>query len=149
MVIALALAIFGALLGQAASADMQAIPAGALLAVLAGWPATWLLRLPLAALASSEHGFDQRRPAARDALGLLLPVALLAALAQWGMNWQAPLAFLVAALGSSAAAAAAATTRLGAPPLRSALLASLWALAAGGGCSIGHAWLAGLLAGAA
>lgn len=148
MVIALALAIFGALLGQAASAEVAAVPAGALLVVILGWPATWLLRRVLAGFGGGQD-FPALDTAAHDALLLLLPFALLAALAQWGMNWQSPLAFLVAALGSSAAAAAAATSRLGAPPLRSALLASLWALAAGGGCSIGHAWLASLLAGAA
>jgi hypothetical protein len=146
MVIALALAIFGALLGQAASADVAAMPASALLAVLAGWPATLLLRWLLAGC-GGRQGFAALSAAARDALSLLLPFALLAALAQWGLGWRAPLAFLVAALGTSAAAAAAATARLGAAPLRSALVASLWALVAGGGVSLGHAWLAGLLAG--
>ncbi len=146
MVIALALAIFGALLGQAASADVQAMPAGALLAVLAGWPAAQLLRWILAGWGGGRD-FRALNAAAGDALALLLPFALLAALAQWGLGWRAPLAFLVAALGTGAAAAAAATARLGAAPLRSALVASLWALAAGGGVSLGHAWLAGLLAG--
>lgn len=146
MVIALALAIFGALLGQAISADVEAIPAGALLAVLAGWPATlaprWLL-------AGGGQDFAERSAAARDALALLLPFALLAALAQEVLGWQAAQAFLVAALGSSAAAAAGAVARLGAAPVRSVLVAGLWALAMGGGCGIGHAWLATLLAGAA
>lgn len=147
MVIALALAIFGALLGQAVSADVEAIPAGALLAVLAGWPATLALRWLLAGLGGGAD-FAGTTAAAGDALALLLPFALLAALAQWGLGWQAPLAFLVAALGSAAAAAATAAARLGSAPLRSALIGGLWTLATGAGCSIGVAALASALAGA-
>ncbi len=150
MMIALACAIFGALLGQAASPAVEVIPAGAMLGVLALWPATLLLRWLLAAMggaARSEHGWHALSIAARDALGLLLPFALLAALAQWVLGWQAALAFLVAALGSSAAAAAAATIRLGAPPLGSALAGGLWALAVGAAGGLVAASLPALLAG--
>jgi hypothetical protein len=132
MVIALALALFGALLGQAASADVEAMPAGALLAVLAGWPATWLLRWILAGLASREQGFDTRIGAVRDALGLLLPFALLATLAQLGLGWQATQAFLAAGLMAAAAAGAGAAIRLGAPALPATLVASAWGLLCSG-----------------
>lgn len=132
MVITLALAIFGALLGQAASAEVAAVPAGALLALLAGWPAIWLLRWMLAALASREQGFDTRSGAVRDALGLLLPFALLATLAQLGLGWQAAQTFLATGLMSAAAAGAAAAIRLGAPALPATLVASAWGLLCSG-----------------
>jgi hypothetical protein len=140
---ALAFAIFGALLASSISGDAAAIPVGALLAALAGWLAMWLLRWSLAMTAGPAREADAARglfAAMGDAGIVMLPFAVLAALAQLGLGWQVTQAFVVAALGAGAAAIGAAAVDRGAGRLRTSIIGGLWALLVGAGWML--AWSA-------
>ncbi len=140
---AVAFAIFGALLASSVSADAAAIPIGALLAAAAGWLAVLLLRGLLAVMAVPAREADGARglvAAMGDAGIVMLPFAVLAALAQLGLGWQVTQAFVVAALGAGAAAIGAVAVSRGAGKLLTAIVGGLWALAVGAGWML--AWSA-------
>lgn len=131
--IILAFALFGALMARSISTELEAIPVSALLAALGGWLAVGLLRWLLAAAAAGEgRAKAVLGQAVRSAMGLLLPFALLAAMAQLFLGWQATQAFFAAGMMSGAASAATACMRLGAPGLRVVVIASSWALIGAG-----------------
>lgn len=141
---ALAFALFGALIARRVNPNPQAWLGGAVVCAFAGVLATLGLRWFLAALAGParrEHGFRPVSRAAGQGMVLLLSFAVLAAFAELVLGWSAVQAFAAAGLMGSAAAASAATVRLGAPPLRAAVLAGLWSLA----LSAGLQWVAPLL----
>lgn len=146
----LAFLIFGALLARSLTPEPEAMVVLGLLAAITGWLATSVLRSLLMAAAgssreSSGHGKTDR--AVRDAFAVLLPFAVLAGLAEFVLGWQATLAFLAAGVSGMAVAAAAVLIRLGAPVLRTTMLASLWALTLVAGTTLALPWLAAWLAG--
>ncbi|MGE4070343.1 MAG: hypothetical protein AB7E72_04145 [Lysobacterales bacterium] len=129
----IAFALFGALMARSISSEFEAVPLSALLAAVGGWLAVRLLHLVLVA-AIPNIGSDRVAPtqAVSAAMSLLLPFALLAALAELGLGWQATQAFFASGLMCTGAAAAAACMRLGAPALRVVALSGLWALTGAG-----------------
>lgn len=142
--IALAFALFGALIARRVNPNPQSWMGGAVVCAFLGTLAALALRMMLAAAAGParrEHGFRMVSRSAGQGMVLLVPFALLAALAELALGWSAVQAFAAAGLMGSAAAAAAATARLGAPPLRSAVLAGVWSLVVAGALQ----WVAPML----
>lgn len=135
----LAFLIFGVLLARNLSTEPEAMVMLGLAAAIGGWLAARLLRVllvhPIGATDRARVDADRNVDAA---LAVLLPFALLAALAQFGLAWEAALAFLVSGLGGSAASAASCAIRHGAPPGSSVLVAALWSMLLG--CAWTLAW---------
>jgi hypothetical protein len=128
----LAFLIFGALLARSLTPEPEAMVVMGVAFAIGGALATGLLRALLIAAAGPARespGSERLDRANRKALAVLLPFAVLAGLADFVLGWQSTLAFLAAGVSGMAAAAAAAQARLGAPALRAAVLAALWALA--------------------
>jgi len=140
MIAAVAFAIFGALLARHISPDPEAVPAGAVLAAMVGWLSTAVLRGLLVAVAGQARrqlGAASYGASIRSGLTLLVPFALLAAVAELGLGWHATDAFVAAGVTGSSAAAASAAIRVGGRPLPSVVAASLWSLTV----SAGWMWL--------
>ena len=146
----LAFLIFGALLARSLSTEPEAMVVLGLAAAVTGWLATGVLRVILWAAAGPARvsaGSARLDRSIREALAILLPFAVLAAMAELALGWQATLAFLAAGVSGMAGAAAAAQARLGGAVLRAAVLATLWALALVAAATLGLPVLAGWMAG--
>ncbi len=128
----LAFLIFGALLARSLTPEPEAMVVLGLGAAIGGGLATRLLRVLLVRpIGATDRARLEADRSVDAALALLLPFALLAALAQLGLAWDAALAFLVSGLCGTAASAASSAIRHGAPPGTSVVVAALWSMLLG------------------
>lgn len=131
-----AFAVLGALAGRALGQELTDVVAGCVAALAVLTIGAWLLRGLLATVNRDvrvRHGGAAIGAAVWRGFLMIVPFAVLAAVADLVLDWHAVQAFTAAAIMTSCAAAGVELTRLGGTALVNGLLSTLVGMAISGG----------------